>query len=69
MNAQASAQILHALSQLLRLNGQMLKMQSEAFGLTNKEEKDSSEGFNKTKKDLGRAMNKLSPSYELPRFE
>ena len=68
MAAQANAQILHSLSQLLRLNGQMLKMQSESFALTNKEEKDSSENFNKTKKDLGKAMNKLKPNYEFPRF-
>jgi hypothetical protein len=68
MNAQTSAQILHSMGQLLRLNGQMLKLQSESFALTNKEEKDSSENFNKTKKDLGKAMNELKPSYEFPRF-
>ena len=68
MQAQTSAQILHSLGQLLKLNGQMLKMQSESFALTNKEEKDSSQNFNKTKKDLGSAMNKLKPNYELPRF-
>ncbi|MDH4468009.1 MAG: hypothetical protein QE271_08125 [Bacteriovoracaceae bacterium] len=68
MNAQTSAQILHSLGQLLRLNGQMLKLQSESFALTNKEEKDSSENFNKTKKDLGKAMNQLKPSYSFMRF-
>ena len=68
MAAQTSAQILHSLGQLLRLNGQMLKMQSESFALTNKEEKDSSENFNKTKKDLEKSMNQIKPHYELPRF-
>jgi hypothetical protein len=68
MQAQTSAQILHSIGQLLKLNGQMLKMQSESFALTNKDEKDSSSNFNKTKKDLGKAMNELKPTYELPRF-
>jgi len=68
MAAQTSAQILHSLGQLLRLNGQMLKLQSESFALTNKEEKDSSANFNKTKKDLEKSMKQIKPSYELPRF-
>lgn len=68
MNAQASAQILHSLNQLIKLNGQMLKLQSESFGLKNKEGKDSSEGFNRTRDDLGKAMKKLTPNYSFPKF-
>lgn len=68
MNAQASAQILHSINQLIKVNGQMLKLQSESFAYTNKEGKDSSEGFNKTRSDLEKAMKKLKPTYGFPRF-
>jgi hypothetical protein len=68
MNAQASAQILHSLNQLIKLNGQMLKLQSESFAFTNKEGKDSAEGFNKTRGDLERAMKKIKPKYSFPKF-
>lgn len=69
MNAQTSAQILHSLNQLIRLNGQMLKLQSETMALTNKEGKDSAEGFNKTKNDLSHAMKSIKANYSFTKFK
>lgn len=68
MTAQASAQILHSLNQLIKLNGQMLKLQSESFALSNKQGKDSAEGFNRTRDDLGKAMKRHKPMYAFPKF-
>lgn len=45
MNAQTSAQILHSLNQLIRLNGQMLKLQSETMALTNAIRTDTRKNF------------------------
>ncbi len=69
MTAQTSAQILHSLNQLIRLNGQMLKLQSESFALTNKDDKDSTAGFNRTKTDLSRAMKSIKANYAFPKFK
>jgi hypothetical protein len=68
MNAQTSAQILHSVNQLIKVNGQLLKLQSESFALTNKGGKDSTEGFNKAKNDLERAMRKMKPQFDFPKF-
>lgn len=68
MNAQTSAQILHSVNQLIKVNGQLLKLQSESFALTNKGGKDSTEGFNKAKHDLEMAMKKMKPQFDFPRF-
>ncbi len=69
MNSQTSAQILHSLNQLIRLNGQMLKLQSESFALTNKDDKDATAGFNRTKTDLSRAMKSIKANYSFPKFK
>ncbi len=68
MNAQMSAQILHSVNQLIKVNGQMLKMQSESLAFTNKQDKDSTAGFNKTSDDFKGSMLKYKPNYSLPRF-
>jgi hypothetical protein len=68
MNAQTSAQILHSINQLIKVNGQILKMQGEAFAYTNKQEKDSTQGFNKTSSDLKSSFKKFKPNYKLPKF-
>lgn len=68
MNAQTSAQILHSVNQLIKVNGQMLKMQSESLAFTNKQDKDSTAGFNKTTNDFKGSMMKFKPNYSLPRF-
>ena len=68
MNAQRSAQILHSVNQLIKVNGQMLKMQSESLAFANKRDKDSTAGFNKTSDDFRGSMLKFKPNYSLPRF-
>lgn len=68
MNAQMSAQILHSINQLIKVNGQMLKMQSESLAFSNKQDKDSTAGFNRTTNEFKGSMMKFKPSYSLPRF-
>ena len=68
MNAQTSAQILHSVNQLIRLNGQMLKLQSESLALTNKQGKEYTESFNKSKSDLSQAMRGMKANYSFPKF-
>lgn len=69
MNAQTSAQILHSVNQLIRLNGQMLKLQSESLALTNKQGKEYAESFNKSKSDLSQAMRGMKANYSFPKFK
>ena len=68
MNAQMSAQILHSINQLIKVNGQMLKMQSESLAFANKQDKDSTAGFNKTTNEFKESMMKFKPNYKFPRF-
>lgn len=68
INAQTNAQILHSLNQLIKVNGQLLKLQSENFAFTNKKSKDSSESFNKTRSDLKSSMKKFETNTRFPKF-
>ena len=68
INAQANAQILHSLNQLIKINGQILKLQSENFALQNMNSKSSSESFNKSRDDLKGSMNKFKPNSNFPKF-
>ena len=53
MAAVTNSQILHAISQLIKINGQMLKLQSEAFGLENGRGKEGVRHFNRINGELG----------------
>jgi len=68
MSAQMNAQILHSINQLIKVNGQMLKMQSETFAFENKQDKEGVAGFNKTTKEFKENMINFKPNYTLPRF-
>lgn len=68
INAQASAQILHSLNQLIKINGQILKLQGENFALANMNSKNSSESFNKSNSDLKKIIKKFKTTSNLPRF-
>ena len=71
MNVEVNAQILHSLNQLIRINGQMLKLHSQTLAMNNKENKDSIGGLIKMKKDFrNQAMNfeKFHNNFNLPRF-
>ena len=68
ITARANAEILHTLNQLLRINGQILKLQSEQFGLSNKDQKENVLNFQHSHHDLSRSMTAKMPSLKLPRF-
>lgn len=68
MQAETSAQILGSLSQLIRLNTQMLKLQSEQFGMNNKSGKDSVGNFQKLNNDFGKSFNGLKSDMGLVQF-
>ncbi len=52
MTAVTNSQILHALSQLIKINGQILKLQSETLAEKNKAGKDSAKHFNRINEEL-----------------
>ena len=68
MSAVTNAQILHSLSQLIKLNGQMLKLQSEQFGLQNREGKESVMHFLTANEELGENFKTYKGGGRLPRF-
>lgn len=68
MQAETSAEILRTLSQLIRLNTQMLKMQSEQIAMSNKAAKDQVAGFQKINADLGSGFSKFKPDMKFISF-
>lgn len=68
MQAETSAQILRSLSQLIRVNTQMLKMQSEQFAMHNKMGKDSVGNFQKLNQDFGRSFQGFKSEMGLVKF-
>lgn len=68
MQAETSAQILRSLSQLIRLNTQILKLQSERMAFDNKQSKDGVANFQKVNRDFGRGFSKFNPDMKLVRF-
>lgn len=68
MQVEMSAQILKSLAQLIRLNTQTLKLQSEQFAYSNKHAKDGVANFQKIDQDLGSGFSKLNPDMRLERF-
>ena len=68
MQAETSAEILRSLSQLIRLNTQMLKLQSEQIAMVNKSSKDNIAGFQKINQDLGNGFSKFSPDMKFIAF-
>lgn len=68
MQAETSAEILRTLSQLIRLNTQMLKLQSEQVAMSNKSAKDNVAGFQKLNQDLGSGFSKFKPDMKFVKF-
>lgn len=68
MQAETSAEILRSLSQLIRLNTQLLKMQSEQFAMNNKASKDGVSNFQKVNQDLGSGFSNFKPEMKLVKF-
>ena len=68
MQAQTSAEILASLSQLIRLNTQMMKLQSEDLAMNNKRGKDRVSAFQKVNRDLGDGFKNFKFKTNLARF-
>lgn len=68
MQAETSAEILRSLSQLIRLNTQILKLQSEQLAMTNKVSKDGVASFQRLNQDLGSGFTKFKPDMKLVTF-
>lgn len=68
MQVEMSADILKSLSQLIRLNTQMLKLQSEQLAINNKSSKEGVANFQKVSRDLGSGFSNFKPDMKLTRF-
>jgi hypothetical protein len=68
MTAESNGLILDSLNQLIRLQNQSLKIQSEQFALRNKNEKSSVGSFQKINQDLGRGFQTFKPSESMLKF-
>jgi hypothetical protein len=68
MQAETSAQILNSLSQLIRLDTQILKLQSEQLAMTNKQSKEGVANFQKVSRDLGSGFSNFNPDMKLETF-
>lgn len=68
MQAETSAEILRSLSQLIRLNTQILKLQSEQLAMSNKSSKEGVANFQKVNQDLGRGFSSFKPDMKLVAF-
>lgn len=68
MTAQMSAQLLHALNQLIRINSQILKLQSERLAVKTKHGKDSARHFNRLNRDIEQTFKRYKIHNRFPRF-
>lgn len=68
MAVQSNAMVMKGLTQLIRLESQKLKMQSETLALKNKLEKDSVHSYQKVNQDMSKAFGNLRPSSRMPRL-
>ena len=68
INAATSAQVLHTMSQLLKINGQMLKLQSEQFAAINKQDKESVGHYQKISHDIQGSFTGYVPDFGIQRF-
>ena len=68
MTAQMSAQILHSLNQLIKINAQILKLASSNVAIQNKEGKQSAKNFNKIGMDIKASFTNFKGDFKMPRF-
>ena len=68
MATATNAQILHALSQLIRINGQMLKLQSQSLGMENRIGKDEVDRFDRVNRDFDDIPGNYPGAGAMPRF-
>ena len=65
MAAEGNAMVLKGVSQLIRLETQNLKMQSEILALKNKRDKEAVKSYQKLNRDFGTAFSSLKPTSKL----
>lgn len=68
MTAESNAKILSTLNQILKINGQILKIQSEHMAFANKKGKESVGNFNRINAEMKRGMRSFKGDLSLPRF-
>jgi hypothetical protein len=68
MQAQVSSQILHTLNQILRMNAQLLKMQSADFAAKNREEKQNVMKYQTFSKEVSVTSKVFKGDLSLPKF-
>ena len=68
ITATTNAEILNSLSQLIRLNSQMLKLQGEQLALSNKMGKTEVSSYQKVNVTLQDGFQKFEPNMRLPQF-
>jgi hypothetical protein len=68
MQAQVSSQILHTLNQILRMNAQLLKMQSADLAAKNREEKQNVMKFQRFSKEVSATSKSFAGDLSLPKF-
>ena len=68
MTAEANALILQSINQLIRLQSQSLKLQSEQLAMLNRNGKRSAASFQKINEDLGFGFAKFKPSNQFAKF-
>jgi len=66
--AATNAEILKSMSQLIRLNSQMLKLQGEQLAFDNKRGKAQVVSYQKINNDLGNGFKQFESTRKLPRF-
>jgi hypothetical protein len=70
LNVEGNSAILHSLNQLIKINGQMLKVQSEVLAMNNKLGKDHVKYLDKMKIDFKKGVKKMdTKDYQMPRFD
>jgi hypothetical protein len=68
LTAQSMGVILHVMTQQLRAQGTMLKLQAQGIAQNNKREKDSSAEFVRSASAISSALKGSNPKFERPRF-
>jgi hypothetical protein len=68
MNAQGTGAILFTLNQILRVNGQILKLQSEILGMQNKGGKEAAYHYHMVSGDIQRSLHSFDGDFSTPKF-
>ena len=68
LTAQSLGVMIHVLSQSLRAQGEIMKLQAQGLAAANKRDKDYSANFVKTSSTLTSALKASAPAFSLPRL-